>query len=78
MQEPWSDTNRFNQSGYSAPTIFPEAKNYKNIANYLEDLSKATLRQEVHLEWVWEEQQEARIEWLEYQAEVKAEREERL
>ena len=51
----WSDTNRFNQEGYSAPTIFPEAKNYTDPQAYAEDLTKAEKRQESHLEWVWEE-----------------------
>ena len=61
----WSDTNRFNQSGYSAPTIFPEASNYKDLSLYAEDLAKAEARQESHLEWVWEEREEARIDYLE-------------
>ena len=77
MIEVWSDTNRFNQTGYSSPTIFPEARNYRNLFLYVEDLAKAEARQESHLDWVWEEQQEARIEYLEQQAETKAEREER-
>lgn len=75
--EPWSDTNRFSQSGYSTPTVFPQAKNYRNLMLYIEDLDKAEARQESHLEWLWEENMEARQEWLEYQAEIKAEREER-
>lgn len=61
----WSDTNRFNQSGYSAPTIFPEAHNYINKEFFIEDLSKAQARQESHLEWVLEEREEARIDYLE-------------
>ena len=75
----WSDDPsigiRFNQTGYSAPTIFPEASNYKDLSLYVEDLAKAEARQESHLEWVWEEREEARIEWLIEQAEIKAERE---
>lgn len=71
---PWSDTNRFSQTGYSAPTIFPQVQNYVDIAAWIEDYTKAVARQNSHLEWVWEERQEARIEYLEQQAETKAER----
>ena len=62
---PWSDTNRFSQTGYSAPTIFPEAHNYINKEFFVEDLAKAQSRQESHLEWVWEERMEARRDYLE-------------
>ena len=72
----WSDTNRFNQSGYSAPTVFPQAENYTDLTLYAIDLAKAEKRQESHLDWAWEEYQEARQEYLEQQAETKAEREE--
>lgn len=77
MIEVWADTNRFNQSGYSSPTLFPIASNYSNLQLYAEDLVKAEARQESHLEWVWEEECEARQEYLEQQAETKAERGER-
>ena len=75
-QEQWSDSNRFNQSGYSVPTRFPEACNYTDLQAFVIDLAKAQARQESHLDWKWEEYQEARIEYLEQQAETKAEREE--
>lgn len=75
---PWSDINRFNQQGYSSPTIFPEAKNYRNLVLFMEDLALAEARQESHLDWVWEQRMEAEEEWREYQAEIKAEREELL
>ena len=64
-QEPWSDTNRFNQTGYSSPTIFPEAKYYLDKNAFAEDLAKAQARQESHLEWIWEEREEARIAYAE-------------
>lgn len=76
MKPVWSDTNRFSMTGYSAPTIFPEAHHYVNKELFMEDLIKANARQESHLTWEWEERQEALQEWKEYQAEVKAEREE--
>ena len=72
----WSDTNRFNQCGYSSPTVFPQAENYTDLSLYAIDLSRAEQHQESHLEWLWEQQEEARQEWLEYQAEIKAQREE--
>jgi hypothetical protein len=74
--ERWSDNNRFSQTGYSAPTIFPEASNYIDLKIYAEDLAKAEARQESHLDWVWEEYQDARQEYLEEQAEIKSQREE--
>lgn len=76
MLKPWSDSNRFNQIGYSMPTFFPEAHNYLNKEFFMEDLIKAQQRQESHLEWVWEEQEDARIEEAIRRAEIKAEREE--
>ena len=72
----WSDTNRFNQSGYSYPTVFPIASNYEDIYLFLEDTHLAVRREISHREWIWEERQEARQEYLEQQAETKAEREE--
>jgi hypothetical protein len=74
--EPWSDTNRFSQSGYSSPTVFPQAENYTDLTLYAIDLAKAEKRQEAHLDWAWEEYAEARQDYLEEQAEAKAEREE--
>lgn len=74
--KPWSDTNRFSQTGYSAPTVFPIASNYMDLSLYVEDLALAEKRQESHLDWVWEEYAEARLQYLEEQAEAKAEREE--
>ena len=76
----WSDNpsigQRFNQTGYSSPTVFPQAENYTDLTLYAIDLSKAQQRQDSHLDWIWEEYQDARIEYLEQQAEIKAEREE--
>lgn len=72
----WSTENRFSQTGYSAPTIFPLKENYDDEEAYSIDLAKAELREESHLDWLFEQQQEQRREWLEMQAEIKAEREE--
>ena len=79
MTPVWSDNPtigiRFNQSGYSSPTVFPQAENYTDLTLYAIDLAKAEIRQDSHLEWVWEQQEEARQEWYELQQETKAERE---
>lgn len=59
--EKWTDTNRFNQTGYSAGTLFPLKENYKDQKLFEEDLGKAQMREEAHIEFV----QEQRDEWLE-------------
>lgn len=48
---PWSDTNRFNQTGYSAPTVFPQYMNYNDPKLWEEDMKKAELRENSHQEW---------------------------
>lgn len=58
--KPWNDTNRFNQTGYSAPTIFPQFMHYDNPDLWAEDMVKATRREESHQEWLADERQEAR------------------
>lgn len=73
--EPWSDSNRFSQNGYSNPTIWPCVGNYADRTAYLEDYQKALNRESSRTEWLWEQEQEAREEWYEYQQEVKADRE---
>lgn len=73
--EPWSDVNRFIQNGYSNPTLWPCVGNYTDRTGYLEDYQKALDREASRTEWLWEQEQEAREEWEEYRAEVKAERE---
>ena len=73
--EPWSDTNRFSQTGYSAKTLFPRKENYIDIRIYLADLALATTREESHVDWLWEEYQEANLEYKIQQAETKALRE---
>jgi outer membrane translocation and assembly module TamA len=61
----WTNTNRFSQTGYSAPTIFPELKNYNgDIEAFEEDLKKAQERDESHLDWLQEERREARLDTL--------------
>ena len=57
--KPWSDTNRFNQLGYSASTIFPVESNYENKEYYLIDLDNASYREENHNEWMDELRLEA-------------------
>ncbi len=48
---PWNDMNRFNQTGYSAPTIFPNPEDYKDINLYNVDLKLAEARETSHQEW---------------------------
>lgn len=75
--EVWSDTHRYNQTGYSSPTIWPAAGNYHSLTNWAIDYDKALRREESRQDWLDEEYLEARQEYLEQQAEAKAEREER-
>ena len=56
----WSDENRFNQTGYSAPTRFPDIKNYENPLYYLADMEQAEKREQNHQEWLEDERYEAR------------------
>lgn len=72
----WSDSNRYSQTGYSAPTQFPEARNYENLNWFLKDMHKAVRRERSHREWCEEERAEYRIEEAMLRAEAKAEREE--
>lgn len=76
--EPWSDTNRYSQTGYSAPTQWPTAGNYHNLELWAIDYASALKRERSHQEWMEEESLEYRQEWAEYCAEVRAEREEQL
>jgi hypothetical protein len=57
----WNDENRFNQTGYSAPTRFPDIKNYDNPLFYLQDRIEADRREQSHQEWLEEERFEARM-----------------
>lgn len=76
--EPWSDTNRYSQTGYSSPTIWPTAGNYTDIQLWAIDYAAALKRERSHQEWLEEESLEYRQEWAEHCAEVRAEREEQL
>jgi len=58
----WNDTNRFNQGGYSASTIFPQETNYTNKDLFLIDYKSACGREESREEWLDELRQEAREE----------------
>lgn len=60
--KPWNDNNRFNQTGYSASTLFPIRENYKNKNLYLEDLEKARYREENHQEFLDDLREEYREE----------------
>jgi alpha-D-ribose 1-methylphosphonate 5-triphosphate diphosphatase PhnM len=75
--EAWSDEHRYNQTGYSSPTVWPGAGNYHSLENWASDYQKALKREESRQDWLDEERMEARQEYLEQQAEAKAEREER-
>jgi hypothetical protein len=66
----WSDINRFNQGGYSAPTLFPIAINYVNVSAFNEDYAKAQKREESRNEWLEELRDEARAEAYEESREV--------
>lgn len=56
----WSDDNRFLQTGYSAPTIFPKIENYQNKDLFYVDHALAQTREESHLDWLDDERYEAR------------------
>jgi hypothetical protein len=57
--EKWSDNNRFNQTGYSARTLFPLKENYVNMEFYEADLKAAQRREESHQEFLEELRMEA-------------------
>ena len=50
----WTDKNRFNQTGYSSLTLFPQIENYENKASYWEDYMKAKIRYRNQKEFVEE------------------------
>jgi hypothetical protein len=66
----WNDTNRYNQTGYSAPTIFPKLWEYKNQTLWEIDFAKAEHREASRLEWLEDEAYEARIQKLEERTEL--------
>lgn len=78
MRPVWNDANRFNQTGYSAPTVFPDPHHYQNLDLFLEDTTLAVSREKSRREWLLEERMEALAEEAERIAEAKAEREERM
>lgn len=51
----WSDSNRFTQEGYSAPTHWPEAYNYTDLDKFQDDMIKAINREQSHREWMEDE-----------------------
>jgi hypothetical protein len=48
----WNDQNRYSQSGYSSPTIFPELKDYRVTKHFIEDMKLAISREEARDEWL--------------------------
>lgn len=63
----WTDNNRFNQTGYSASTLFPREEDYVNKMLYMEDLDKAEQRELVRDEWLEELRMDAQDEQQEMQ-----------
>ena len=47
VDEKWDDLNRFDQSGFSTPTVFPIERSYKNKFLFLEDTLKAEQRDKI-------------------------------
>ena len=56
----WSDKNRYSQTGYSSPTLFPEKENYKDGNAFAQDMKKAHAREDSREEWREELRDEAR------------------
>jgi hypothetical protein len=56
----WSSHNRFNQTGYSSPTVFPKQENYCCMRDYLEDRDKAVARESTRKDWLEEQRLEAK------------------
>lgn len=67
----WNDSNRFNQTGYSGSTEFPDPYEYANLDLFLEDITKAVRREQSHREFLWEQYEEGRLDFLESQYEAK-------
>lgn len=63
--KPWNDKNRYSQTGYSAPTIFPIYENYIDKRLFDIDDEKAYSREEARREWLAEEYEEGRRDYLE-------------
>jgi hypothetical protein len=57
----WNDTNRFCQTGYSSPTVWPRVINYVDVELFEEDMAKASERQCNREEWIEDERLEARM-----------------
>ena len=49
--QPWNDRNRYSQTGYSSPTMFPNEKDYINKMVWMEDMDKAEMREEARQDW---------------------------
>lgn len=58
----WSNSNRFSQTGYSAPTEWPEAHNYTDLDKFQEDVIKAIEREQSHREWMEDERRDRAYE----------------
>lgn len=55
----WNDDNRFNQDGYSAPTVFPVKKLYFDEKLFYGDLEIANKREYYHQEFLCDQREEA-------------------
>lgn len=56
-QKIWSNVEgyeRFNQTGYSDPTIFPQCMNYNDSELWKEDMKKAEAREDARNNWIQE------------------------
>lgn len=63
IQKVWSDVGgheRFNQTGYSDPTIFPQRTAYNNPELWEEDMKKAEARENARNNWLQEIRDEHR------------------
>lgn len=62
FQVHYSDTHRFDQTGYSAPTRFPQPHHYTDLDLFLEDMIHAVEREKSHRCWTEEERIEHDLE----------------
>lgn len=52
----WNDENRYSQTGYSAPTIWPMSGNYTSNLAWAIDYAAALKRENAHQEWLDDEE----------------------
>lgn len=65
----WSDNPtigiRFNQDGYSSPTIFPTASKYRDLSLFLEDIHLAVERELTRRDWCTEQHTKGYFDYIE-------------